>query len=543
MKLLITGGLGYIGSHTVIELISDGYEVIILDNLSNSKIEVLDKINQITGVTPKFYNVDLLDEENVYMVFDENKFDGVIHFAGLKAVGESVEQPLRYYENNITGTINLLKAMNRYGVKKIVFSSSACVYGVPEKNPISEDAPSNLATNPYGRTKQFIEEILKDCAYADKSMRVTILRYFNPVGAHSSGLLGEDPNGIPNNLMPYIQRVAGGKLERLNIFGNDYPTPDGTCIRDFIHVVDLAKGHLKAMEKIDDENIRIVNLGTGKGTSVLELVDTFNRMNGNGVKYKFAPRRAGDVPVNYANPSKAKTELGWEAKLNVEDMCKDSWNFVRKCEDENKKEIKPLSKNIIVASNNSHKIKEIKAILCDYEILTLKDIGFTQEIEENGNSFEENAKLKALCVRNYINGGKFGNYIVLADDSGLCVKSLGGAPGIYSSRYSGKGDEANRQKVLDGLKESDDRSAYFNCTIALSMPDGKVEVVSGKTYGVIACKKIGDESFGYDPLFFSTALGKTFGEATEEEKNKVSHRRYALEEAKKILDGITKKNI
>lgn len=538
MKLLVTGGLGYIGSHTVIELINDGYEVVILDNLSNSKIEVLDKIHKITGVTPKFYNVDLLDEENVYMVFDENKFDGVIHFAGLKAVGESVTVPLRYYENNITGTINLLKAMNKYGVKKIVFSSSACVYGVPEKNPITEDSPSNLATNPYGRTKQFIEEILKDCAYADKSMRVTILRYFNPVGAHPSGLLGEDPNGIPNNLMPYIQRVAGGKLEKLNIFGNDYPTPDGTCIRDFIHVVDLARGHLKAMEKIDDKNIRIVNLGTGKGTSVLELVNTFNKTNGNRVKYEFAPRREGDVPVNYADPSKAKTELNWEAKLNVEDMCKDSWNFVQKCEEETSSSTL-FPKKIIVASNNEHKIKEIKAILDGYEVLTLKDIGFTQEVKENGNSFEENAKIKALCVRKYANCGKYKDYIVLADDSGLCVKSLGGAPGIYSSRYSGKGDEGNRQKVLDELKDKDDRSAYFNCTIALSIPNGNVKVVSGKTYGIISQKKIGDESFGYDSLFFSSALGKTFGEASEEEKNRVSHRRYALEDAKKVLDKIT----
>lgn len=539
MKLLVTGGLGYIGSHTVVELINDGYEVVILDNLSNSKIEVLDKIFEITGVTPKFYNVDLLDEEKVYMMFGENKFDGVIHFAGLKAVGESVAEPLRYYENNITGTINLLKAMNKYGVKKIVFSSSACVYGVPEKNPITENAPSNLATNPYGRTKQFIEEILKDCAYADKSMRVTILRYFNPVGPHSSGLLGEDPNGIPNNLMPYIQRVAGGKLERLNIFGNDYPTPDGTCIRDFIHVVDLAKGHLKAMEKIDDESIRIVNLGTGKGTSVLELVDTFNRMNGDRVKYEFAPRREGDVPVNYADPSKAKTELNWEATLNVEDMCKDSWNFVQKCEKGTFSNTL-FSKKIIVASNNEHKIKEIKAILCDYEILTLKDIGFTQEIEENGNSFEENAKLKALSVRKYIDDGKYKNCIVLADDSGLCIKSLGGAPGIFSSRYSGKGDEGNRQKVLDELEGKGDRSAYFNCTIALSIPNGKIEIASGKAYGIISEKKMGDESFGYDPIFFSLSLGKTFGESTEDEKNKVSHRHYALIEAKRVLDKITK---
>lgn len=528
MKLLVTGGLGYIGSHTVVELLNEGYDVTILDNLSNSKIEVLDKINLIAGVTPKFYNVDLLDEEKVYGVFGENKFDGVIHFAGLKAVGESVEQPLRYYENNITGTINLLKAMEKFGVKKIVFSSSACVYGVPEKNPITEESPSNLATNPYGRTKQFIEEILKDCAFADPTMRATILRYFNPVGAHPTGLLGEDPNGIPNNLMPYIQRVAGGKLEKLNIFGNDYSTPDGTCIRDFIHVVDLAKGHLKAMEKIDDKVIRIVNLGTGKGTSVLELVNTFNKVNGDKVKYTFTSRRAGDVPVNYADPSKAKEELNWEANLGVEDMCKDSWNFVQKCNEES---LPP----IIIASNNPHKIKEIREILNEFKILSLKDIGFMQEIEENGNSFEENVKIKALAVRKFIDGTEFANAIVLADDSGLCVDVLDGKPGVLSARYSGYGDEGNRQKLLENLNGKDNRNAHFVCYMALSNPNGTMYIESGKTYGTITNKKIGDDSFGYDCLFFSSDLNKTFGEASESEKNSISHRRRALEKIKNLL--------
>lgn len=329
MKLLVTGGLGFIGSHTVVELVEAGHEVVIVDNLVNSKIEVLDNLQKIIGFKPKFYYVDLLNINHLKNVFKENNFDGVIHFAGLKAVAESIKKPLEYYENNIAGTINLLYCMREFGVKKIVFSSSACVYGVPETNPITEDFPSNMVTNPYGRTKYFIEEILKDCITADPTMFVTILRYFNPVGAHPSGLLGEDPNGIPNNLMPYIQRVADGRLEKLSIFGNDYPTPDGTCVRDFIHVVDLAKGHVKAIEHIADKHLRIVNLGSGKGTSVLELVNAFNKVNGNKVKYDFAPRRAGDVPINYANPSRAKAELGWEAHLTLEDMCKDSWNFVQ----------------------------------------------------------------------------------------------------------------------------------------------------------------------------------------------------------------------
>ncbi|MBE5738752.1 MAG: UDP-glucose 4-epimerase GalE [Clostridiales bacterium] len=329
MKLLVTGGLGFIGSHTVVELVEAGHEVVILDNLSNSRIEVLDNLEKIIGFKPKFYKADLMNIAEVRAIFEENEFDGVIHFAGLKAVGESVEKPLEYYENNIGGSINLLYCMRDHGVKKIVFSSSACVYGVPEQNPITEDSPSNQVTNPYGRTKFFIEEILKDCAIADPTMKITILRYFNPVGAHHTGLIGEDPNGIPNNLMPFIQRVADGRSDKLKIFGNDYPTPDGTCIRDFIHVVDLAKGHVKAIEKIEDKTLRIVNLGTGKGTSVLELVDTFNKVNGDLVKYEFAPKRAGDVPANFANPERAKTELDWEAHLTIEDMCRDAWNFTK----------------------------------------------------------------------------------------------------------------------------------------------------------------------------------------------------------------------
>ena len=329
MNILVTGGLGFIGSHTVVELISNGHNVVIVDNLCNSKIEVLDKIEKITKVRPKFYQINLLTIEDLRKVFSENQIESVIHFAGLKAVAESIETPLEYYDNNITGTLNLLKCMREYNVKKLVFSSSACVYGFPKSNPIDESAPSNLATNPYGRTKCFIEEILKDIYTADNSYNFTILRYFNPVGAHSSGLIGEDPNGIPNNLMPYILRVAEGKADLLHIFGKDYETKDGTCIRDFIHVVDLAKGHVKAIEHQEKAQggLHIYNLGTGKGTTVLELVKAFNEVNGDLVKFDFADRRPGDVPVNFAKTDKAKTELGFECELNIKDMCKDAWNF------------------------------------------------------------------------------------------------------------------------------------------------------------------------------------------------------------------------
>ena len=329
MKILVTGGLGFIGSHTVVELLNLGHEVVIVDNLVNSKIEVLDKIEKITKIRPKFYQINLLNKEDLRKVFGENTFDSVIHFAGLKAVGESIEKPLEYYDNNLTGTLNLLKCMRESEVKKLVFSSSACVYGFPKSNPIDESAPCNKATNPYGMTKCFIEQILKDMYASDNTWDFTILRYFNPVGAHSSGLIGEDPNGIPNNLMPYILRVAEGKSEKLKIFGNDYETEDGTCIRDFIHVVDLARGHVKAIEHMASENggLHIYNLGTGKGTSVLELVNTFNNVNGDLVKFEFGDRRPGDVPVNFAKTDKAREELGFACEKTIEDMCKDSWNF------------------------------------------------------------------------------------------------------------------------------------------------------------------------------------------------------------------------
>lgn len=330
MKILVTGGLGFIGSHTVVELINEGHEVIIVDNLCNSKIEVLDKIEKITKVRPKFYQINLLTIEDLRKVFDENEIEGIIHFAGLKAVSESISMPIEYYENNLGSTINLLKCMKEKNIKKLVFSSSACVYGDPKENPVDEDSPANLATNPYGRTKCFIEEILRDCYIADNSYRFTILRYFNPLGAHSSGLIGEDPNGIPNNLMPYILKVAEGKTDLLHIYGKDYDTKDGTCIRDFIHVVDLAKGHVKAFEHIDEDGLHIYNLGTGKGTTVLELVTSFNRVNGDLVKYDFVDRRPGDVAVNYAKTDKAKAELGWVAELGIEDMCKDAWHFSTK---------------------------------------------------------------------------------------------------------------------------------------------------------------------------------------------------------------------
>lgn len=327
MKILVTGGLGFIGSHTVVELIESGHEVVIIDNLVNSKIEVLDKIEKITKVRPQFYQYNLLRIEDLRKIFQEHKFDGVIHFAGLKAVAESIAMPLEYYENNIVGTLNLLKCMKENNLYNIVFSSSACVYGLPKENPIDESFPSNSATNPYGRTKCFIEEILKDCYIADNNYKITILRYFNPVGAHKSGLLGEDPNGIPNNLMPIMLKVAEGKADKLHIYGKDYDTKDGTCVRDFIHVVDLAKGHVKAIERVVDNGVHIYNLGTGKGTSVLELIQSFNKVNGDLINFDFAERRPGDVPENYANPNKAKVELDWKAELTIDDMCKDAWKF------------------------------------------------------------------------------------------------------------------------------------------------------------------------------------------------------------------------
>ena len=330
MSILVTGGAGFIGSHTVVELLEKGEEIVIVDNFCNSSPNVLDKIKTITGKDFKFYEIDLLDEENLEKVFKENNIESVIHFAGLKAVGESVEKPIEYYHNNITGTLVLLKLMKKYNCKKIVFSSSATVYGNPKSLPIKEDFPLST-TNPYGSTKLMIEQILEDVSVADKDFSVAILRYFNPIGAHESGLIGEVPNGIPNNIMPYILKVANGEYEALTIFGNDYNTKDGTGVRDYIHVVDLAKGHLKALDKIRKEaGVKIYNLGTGNGYSVLDLVTNFEKVNNVKVNYKIGARRPGDIAACYADPSKAKEELGWIAEKGIEDMCKDAWNFVKK---------------------------------------------------------------------------------------------------------------------------------------------------------------------------------------------------------------------
>ena len=327
MKILVTGGAGYIGSHTSVELLNDGYEIIIVDNLSNSKVEVLDRIRELTGRDFRFYKVDLLNWDQLNQVFIENNIDGVIHFAGLKAVGESVIKPLEYYHNNITGTLVLCQLMRKHGVSKIVFSSSATVYGKPERVPISEDFPLST-TNPYGSTKLMIENILKDLYKADNRWGISLLRYFNPIGAHESGRIGEDPNGKPNNLMPYITQVALGRRKDLSIFGNDYKTHDGTGVRDYIHVVDLAQGHLRALEKlIKSSGLDIYNLGTGLGYSVLDMVNNFERITGEKVPYKIVDRRPGDIDSCYADPSKAKKELGWKAKRDIEDMCRDAWNW------------------------------------------------------------------------------------------------------------------------------------------------------------------------------------------------------------------------
>ena len=329
-KILVTGGTGYIGSHAVVELLEAGEEVVIVDNFSNSSPDVLDRLTEITGKKFDFYEVDLLDEEKLEQVFKENNIESVMHFAGLKAVGESVAKPIEYYHNNITGTLILLKLMKKYNCKRIVFSSSATVYGNPAELPITEDFPLST-TNPYGSTKLMIEQILQDVNVSDEKFSVAILRYFNPIGAHKSGLIGERPNGIPNNVMPYIVGVAKGKYPELTVFGNDYPTPDGTGVRDYIHVVDLAKGHLKALDRIRKEaGVKIYNLGTGNGYSVLELVQNFEKMNNIKVNYKIGPRRPGDIPACYANASKAEKELGWKAEKKIEEMCKDTWNFAQK---------------------------------------------------------------------------------------------------------------------------------------------------------------------------------------------------------------------
>ena len=328
MSVLVTGGAGYIGSHTVVELLSEGYEVIVLDNFSNSSPQALENIKKITGKDFKFYEADLLDRPAIKKIFDENEdIDSVIHFAGLKAVGESVEKPILYYHNNITGTLILVDEMAKHNVKTIVFSSSATVYGDPASVPIREDFPRST-TNPYGSTKLMIENILTDVYTSDNEWSVILLRYFNPIGAHESGLIGEAPNGIPNNLMPYINQVALGKLDHLNIFGNDYPTPDGTGVRDYIHVVDLAKGHIKAIKKAEKfKGVEAYNLGTGHGYSVLDIVNNFEKATGVKVKYEIVDRRPGDIAECYADPTKAEFELGWKAEKNLEEMCKDSWRF------------------------------------------------------------------------------------------------------------------------------------------------------------------------------------------------------------------------
>ena len=333
MAILLPGGAGFIGSHTAVELLNEGKEIIILDNFSNSKPEVLDAIREITGKEFKFYEMDYLDREKLEKVFEENEIDAVLNFAGYKAVGESVQKPIEYYQNNISGALVLLDTMRKYGCKKFIFSSSATVYGEPERIPLTEDCKTGGTTNPYGTTKLFIEQILKDIYASDNTWDICILRYFNPVGAHESGLIGEEPQGIPNNLMPYIVRVASGQLKELSVFGDDYNTPDGTGVRDYIHVVDLAKGHVKALEKLDKEQqgLYIYNLGTGTGYSVLDMVKAFVKATGKDVPYKIAPRRAGDISTCYAEPTKAKEELNWQAEKTLEEMCKDSWNYINKC--------------------------------------------------------------------------------------------------------------------------------------------------------------------------------------------------------------------
>ena len=332
MAVLLPGGAGYIGSHTAVELLKAGKEIVIIDNFANSKPEVLESIKKITGKDFKFYEMDYRDKEKLEKVFEENEIEAVLNFAGYKAVGESVQKPLEYYDNNISGALILLETMKKYNVKKFIFSSSATVYGDPETIPITEECKTGGTTNPYGTTKLFIEQILKDTYASDNTWDICILRYFNPVGAHESGLIGEEPQGIPNNLMPYVVRVAAGILPQLSVFGNDYDTPDGTGVRDYIHVVDLAKGHVLALDKLDKEGkgLYIYNLGTGTGYSVLDMVKAFEKATGKDVPYKIAPRRAGDIATCYAEPKKAKEELCWEASKTLEDMCRDSWNYISK---------------------------------------------------------------------------------------------------------------------------------------------------------------------------------------------------------------------
>jgi len=327
MKVLVTGGAGYIGSHTTLSLLEAGHEVVVLDNLMNSSAESLRRVEQLTGRTVDFREVDLLDAPSLDAVFAEGGFEAVIHFAGLKAVGESVEKPLMYYQNNVVGTLNLLHGMDAAGVRRLVFSSSATVYGASDEVPLIEKAPLD-ATNPYGRTKEQIEDILSDLAAADPRWSIALLRYFNPVGAHESGFIGEDPSGIPNNLLPFVAQVAVGRREKVMVFGNDYPTPDGTGVRDYIHVMDLAAGHLAALGYLSDQaGVFRWNLGTGRGSSVLEVIDAFGAAAGHPVPYEFAPRRPGDAAVSYADPSAALADLGWSAHRNLAQMCEDHWRW------------------------------------------------------------------------------------------------------------------------------------------------------------------------------------------------------------------------
>jgi len=327
MRILVTGGAGYIGSHTCLELLRVGFDVVVVDNLSNSSEESLRRVQEITGQELEFYKVDLLNKAHLVEVFDKYQFDAVIHFAGLKAVGESVDIPLKYYHNNITGTVILCEVMAKYNVKNIVFSSSATVYGEPHTTPITEDFPT-VATNPYGRTKLFIEEILKDLYVSDNYWNIVLLRYFNPVGAHHSGRIGEDPKGIPNNLMPFISQVAVGKLKELSVFGNDYPTNDRTGVRDYIHVVDLALGHVRALQKlIGKSGVHIYNLGTGRGYSVLEMISAFEKVSRQKIPYRIIDRRPGDIAECYADPSKAEQDLGWRTERGIDDMCIDTWRW------------------------------------------------------------------------------------------------------------------------------------------------------------------------------------------------------------------------
>ena len=331
MAILVTGGAGYIGSHTVVELQNSGYDVVVLDNLSNSSEKALDRVSKITGKPVKFYKADILDRDALNEIFDKEDIDSCIHFAGLKAVGESVAKPWEYYENNIAGTLTLVDVMRKHNVKNIIFSSSATVYGDPAIIPITEECPKGQCTNPYGQTKSMLEQILTDMQKADPEWNVILLRYFNPVGAHESGLIGEDPEGIPNNLTPYITQVAIGKLKEVGVFGNDYDTPDGTGVRDYIHVMDLAEGHVKALKKFDDKPaVYIYNLGTGHGYSVLDVIHAFSKAVGKEIPYVIKPRRAGDIATCYSDATKAKVELGWEAKRNLDDMCRDAWNWQSK---------------------------------------------------------------------------------------------------------------------------------------------------------------------------------------------------------------------